>query len=230
MLPLMTPAHPPPLARSRLDPLLVLLDAGLRTVYAVPRARRPYPGLGLGLDLDLDRCVALTPVQRREAAKLMRVNHVGEVCAQALYTAQAHATRNPHLRRHFECAGAEETDHLAWSHQRLTELGGRTSRLNLFWYAGALSVGFVAGKLGGDRLSLGFVVETEHQVEAHLAGHLARLPAEDRVTRAVIEQMQSDEARHAQDAQHAGAHPLPRPLAVLMKLAARVMTTLAYRI
>ncbi len=157
----------------------------------------------------------------------MRVNHVGEVCAQALYTAQAAATDNPALRQHFERAAREETDHLAWTRSRLDELGSRPSLLNPLWYAGAFALGLVAGRLG-DPISLGFVVETERQVEAHLASHLERLPASDHASRAIVAQMKEDEAGHAAQAAEAGAaelHPLAKGL---MRAAARVMTTTAH--
>jgi ubiquinone biosynthesis monooxygenase Coq7 len=161
---------------------------------------------------------------------LMRVNHVGEVCAQALYAAQALATRNPQLREQFVQASAEETDHLAWTEARLADLGARPSLLNPLWYAGAFAIGFAAGKLGGDGVSLGFVVETEHQVGAHLGEHLERLPAADLASRAVVAQMQADEAQHAADAQKAGAVDLSQPLREAMRLAAKVMTTVAHRV
>jgi 3-demethoxyubiquinol 3-hydroxylase len=160
---------------------------------------------------------------------LMRVNHVGEVCAQALYTAQAAVARDPALRAHFEEAAREETDHLAWTRQRLDELGARASMLNPLWYLGAFGLGVIAGRLG-DPLSLGFVAETERQVEAHLDGHLDRLPAGDTASRAVINQMKLDEARHAAQAWSAGAQELPAPTKALMRLASRVMTRVAHRI
>ena len=169
----------------------------------------------------------LLPEERRHAAALMRVNHVGEVCAQALYTAQALSTRDPALRRHFERAAAEETDHLAWTADRLAELEDRPSLLNPLWYAGAFGLGLLAGRLG-DRISLGFVVETEKQVEAHLQGHLDRLPASDHASRAIVAQMKDDEAVHAAQALDAGALELPPPAKALMRLAARVMTTTAH--
>ncbi len=159
----------------------------------------------------------------------MRVNHVGEVCAQALYTAQALATRDPALRAHFRRAADEETDHLAWTAQRLTELGDRPSLLNPLWYAGAFGLGLLAGRLG-DRLSLGFVVETEKQVEAHLQSHLDRLPADDHASRAIVAQMKDDEAAHAAQAQQAGALELPAPAKAMMRAAAKVMTTTAHYI
>ncbi len=157
----------------------------------------------------------------------MRVNHVGEVCAQALYKAQALATRNTSLQAHFEQAAIEETDHLAWTHQRLKELQSRPSLLNPIWYAGAFGIGWVAGRVG-DRVSLGFVVETERQVERHLADHLTRLPAHDDTSRAIVAQMKDDEARHAAEALAAGGAPLPAPMRWLMRAAAKVMTTTAH--
>ncbi|HWS05567.1 MAG TPA: 2-polyprenyl-3-methyl-6-methoxy-1,4-benzoquinone monooxygenase, partial [Burkholderiaceae bacterium] len=164
-----------------------------------------------------------------EAGALMRVNHVGEVCAQALYTAQAYATKNEALRAYFQKASAEETNHLAWTEQRLKELGDRPSLLNPLWYAGAFGIGLLAGKLG-DKVSLGFVVETENQVEAHLESHLGRLPSGDHASRAIVAQMKDDEARHAQDAKELGAIDLPPPVRGLMAAAAKVMTTVAHRV
>ena len=171
----------------------------------------------------------MTDSERREAGALMRVNHVGEVCAQALYTAQAAVARDPVLRARLLEASHEETDHLAWTRQRLDELGARPSVLNPLWYAGAFGLGLVAGRLG-DPLSLGFVAETERQVEAHLESHLGRLPAADSASRAVVEQMKIDEAQHAAQAIDAGAAELPAPAKALMRLASRVMTTVAHRI
>jgi ubiquinone biosynthesis monooxygenase Coq7 len=165
--------------------------------------------------------------EARESAALMRVNHVGEICAQALYTAQAAATRNPALRAHFEAAAREETDHLAWTRERLSELNDRPSILNPLWYAGAFGLGLLAGRLG-DRVSLGFVVETERQVEAHLESHLSRLPAADQASRAIVSQMKEDEAAHAAQAVAAGAIPLPAPAKALMRAAAKVMTSTAH--
>jgi ubiquinone biosynthesis monooxygenase Coq7 len=173
---------------------------------------------------------ALTDSEKRESAALMRVNHVGEVCAQALYTGQMLASRDPALRAQLMEASREETDHLAWTLQRLRELNDRPSLLNPLWYAGAFAIGFAAGKLGGDRLSLGFVVETENQVEAHLNGHMAQLPAGDTASRAIVAQMKDDEVAHARMAQHAGAVPLPGVVKSMMKAAAKVMTTVAHRV
>jgi len=159
----------------------------------------------------------------------MRVNHVGEICAQALYQSQALFGRSEDLRRHFEHASEEELDHLAWTAERLAQLGTHTSHLAPLWWAGAFACGSVAG-LAGDRWSLGFVVETERQVEAHLASHLDRLPAEDLASRAVVDQMKREEAEHADAALAAGATPLPAAVRGLMRAAAKVMTTIAHHI
>ncbi|SEF20841.1 2-polyprenyl-3-methyl-6-methoxy-1,4-benzoquinone monooxygenase [Variovorax sp. NFACC27] len=205
-----------------IDSVLTAADSALRTLFARPHATRatPAPSQATG---------ELSEADRREAGALMRVNHVGEVCAQALYTAQAAVARDPALRAHFMEAAHEETDHLAWTRQRLDELGARPSILNPLWYAGAFGLGLVAGRLG-DPLSLGFVAETERQVEAHLDSHLDRLPPGDSSSRAVVEQMKLDEARHASQAVDAGAAELPAPAKALMRVASRVMTTLAHRI
>jgi 3-demethoxyubiquinol 3-hydroxylase len=202
---------------------LTTADGALRTLFAPARAARPCPTLA-------DQPTFLDAAEKQTAGALMRVNHVGEVCAQALYASQALATQNETLRRHFAHASAEETDHLAWTAQRLRELGARPSLLNPLWYAGAFGIGYVAGKLGGDRISLGFVVATENQVEAHLASHLQHLPAGDHASRAIVAQMKEDEASHAAQAHEAGAVALPEPLQGLMRLAAKVMTTVAYRV
>ena len=205
-----------------LDPLLSAADAALRTLFARPHAARPQP--------EAETPPAkLSEQERRDAGALMRVNHVGEVCAQALYTAQAAGARDPAVRTKLLAAAREDTDHLAWTRARLDDLGARASLLNPLWYAGAFSLGLVAGRLG-DPLSLGFVAETERQVEAHLDGHLGRLPRGDSASRAVVTQMKLDEARHAAQAWSAGAAELPAPVRGLMRLAARVMTTVAYRI
>jgi ubiquinone biosynthesis monooxygenase Coq7 len=188
-----------------IDRFISLLDQSLRTVFAQHHAARPDPAQGIG-------ALTLTDTERAESGALMRVNHVGEVCAQALYAAQALATRNSQLREQFVQASAEETDHLAWTEARLKDLGARPSLLNPLWYAGAFAIGFAAGKLGGDGVSLGFVVETERQVEAHLQSHMDRLPAQDAASRAIVAQMQKDEARHALDAQSSGAQELPQAL------------------
>jgi len=205
-----------------LDRLLVSADHGLRTLAGAVHAARPNPGAGSAAPV-------LSDADRREAGALMRVNHVGEVCAQALYQAQALTARDPVLRRQMQQAAREEVDHLAWTQQRLSELGSRPSLLNPLWYAGAFGIGLVAGRLG-DRTSLGFVIETERQVEQHLASHLDRLPAEDARSRAIVQAMKADEARHADEALGAGGQALPAPVAWLMRGAAKLMTTVAHRV
>lgn len=205
-----------------MDSLLKTADSALRTLFVKPRAALACPTIA-------EQTTQLDANESRAAAALMRVNHVGEVCAQALYTAQALTTRNPALRAHFTRACTEETDHLAWTEQRLKELHARPSLLNPIWYAGAFGLGLVAGRLG-DAVSLGFVVETEVQVGAHLQSHLDRLPPGDHASRAIVSQMRDDELRHAQDAQDAGAMELPQPVKNLMRAAAKVMTTVAHHI
>lgn len=204
------------------DRWLVSVDNALRTVAGTVHAARPNPAGTAGADLEDEQ-------SRKLAGALMRVNHVGEVCAQALYQAQALTARTPELRREMERAAREETDHLAWTQQRLDELGDHASWLNPVWYAGAFGIGLVAGRLG-DAVSLGFVVETERQVEQHLAGHLDRLPLEDARSRAIVAVMQDDERRHAENARDAGGITLPAPVRWLMRGAAKVMTTTAHRI
>ncbi len=206
------------------DHWIGILDGALRTLGGRHVASRPQPRpAGAAQPAQLDAAA------REAAAALMRVNHVGEVCAQALYQAQALGTRDARLRAHFDAAARDETDHLAWTEARLEALGGRPSYLNPLWYAGSFAIGLLAARRG-DAASLGFVVETERQVEQHLAGHLQRLPAEDTESRAVVSQMAADEARHAADAESAGAAAVPTPVRWLMRAAARVMTTTAYRI
>lgn len=206
-----------------MDSLIATLDTALRTLFAEPRASRPCPQ---ALTVE-EHPTALTELEKAHAGALMRVNHVGEVCAQALYTAQAFATKNAAARAHFLAAAREETDHLAWTKTRLDELGARPSRLNPLWYAGAFGLGLLAGKLG-DAVSYGFVAETEAQVEAHLHSHLDLLPASDHASRAIVAQMEADEARHAAQARGAGAMDLPAPVRALMTAAAKVMTTTAH--
>jgi ubiquinone biosynthesis monooxygenase Coq7 len=204
--------------------LIASADLALRTLTHSARAGRPMPRPA-GPVAD----EALSAEQRALSGALMRVNHVGEVCAQALYAAQALTARTPALRAQMEAAGREEADHLAWTERRLSELGARTSLLNPLWYAGAFAIGLAAGR-AGDRVSLGFVVETERQVEAHLAGHLQQLPERDETSRAVVAQMKDDEARHADGALEAGATTMPAPVRWLMKSAARVMTRTAHHV
>jgi len=209
-----------------MDRFLVSVDSALRTVAGNAHSARPYPpSASAALPAD----DALDGSARRLSGALMRVNHVGEVCAQALYQAQALTARSEPLRRQMEQAAREETDHLAWTEQRLRELGDRVSLLNPLWYAGAFGIGLAAGRIG-DALSLGFVVETERQVEQHLAGHLERLPESDHRSRAIVAQMKDDERRHAEDAQAAGAQALPLPVRGLMRLAAKVMTRTAHHL
>ncbi|MEN9630689.1 MAG: 2-nonaprenyl-3-methyl-6-methoxy,4-benzoquinol hydroxylase Coq7, partial [Pseudomonadota bacterium] len=172
---------------------------------------------------------SLSDADRRLSGALMRVNHVGEVCAQALYQAQALTARTPELRHQMQQAAREELDHLAWTEQRLQELGDRPSLLNPMWYAGSFAIGLVAGRLG-DAASLGFVVETERQVEQHLAGHLDRLPSADGQSRAIVNQMRADERQHADAALQAGGATLPAPVKWLMRGAAKIMTTTAHRL
>ncbi|MBV8037323.1 2-polyprenyl-3-methyl-6-methoxy-1,4-benzoquinone monooxygenase [Roseateles sp.] len=204
------------------DRLISALDDGLRTVFTPTRASRTSPAAGMAPP-------ALSTAQAREAGALMRVNHVGEICAQALYQSQALFGRTDALRRHFEQAAQEELDHLAWTADRVAELGTHTSHLAPLWWAGAFAWGSLAG-LAGDKWSLGFVVETERQVEAHLASHLDRLPAADSASRAIVDRMKQEEAAHADAALAAGAAPLPAPIRGLMRAAAKVMTTVAHRV
>ena len=216
----MTTRHP-----DRFDQLIAAGDRALRTLAAEPHSSREYPPALKGVS-DAN---PLSARERREAAALMRVNHVGEVCAQALYDAQALAARSPELRAAFVRAAHEETDHLAWTQRRITELGGRTSLLNPLWYSGSFAIGLVAARLG-DRASLGFMAETERQVEHHLQSHLQSLPQADAASRAIVEQMKADEARHGLEAWQQGARALPAPVTGLMRLMSRLMTTVAYRI
>ncbi|WP_147654085.1 2-polyprenyl-3-methyl-6-methoxy-1,4-benzoquinone monooxygenase [Vulcaniibacterium gelatinicum] len=207
---------------SPLDRLLADAQNALETVFGAPRAERPNPGAGAA-DVVLDEA------ERRHAAGLMRINHVGEVCAQALYLGQAAVARDPATRDDLLRAAAEETDHLAWCAQRLTELDSRPSLLNPLWYAGSYAIGVLAG-LRGDGWNLGFVVETERQVEAHLDEHLQRLPEADARSRAILEVMKADEARHAAHAEAAGARALPPPVPTLMAMASNLMKAIAYRV
>ena len=205
-----------------MDSFLIAADTALRTLFAKPRASAACATLAEGP-------TELNDAEKKKAAGLMRVNHVGEVCAQALYAAQALSTRNPELRQQFNRASVDEVDHLAWTAERLQELGSRPSLLNPLWYAGAFGLGLLAGRMG-DAVSLGFVVETETQVGAHLKSHLDSLPAGDHASRAIVAQMHDDEMRHAHEAQAAGATELPTPVKHLMRATAKVMTTVAERI
>jgi ubiquinone biosynthesis monooxygenase Coq7 len=200
----------------RIDELIIGFDKGLRTLFAPARSTRPVPGETLP-DADLDAA------QRSLAAALMRVNHSGEICAQALYQGQALTARDSGARAALEAAAQEETEHLAWTEKRIAELGGRKSLLNPLWYAGSFAIGAAAGALG-DKWNLGFLVETERQVERHLEGHLARLPETDRKSRAIVEQMCADEARHARTARQHGGAELPAPVKAAMQASSKVMT------
>lgn len=204
------------------DRLLIDAQNALSTLFGSPRAERPNPA-NAEADLVLDAD------QRRHAAGLMRVNHVGEVCAQALYVGQAAVARDPRTRAQLLVAAQEETDHLAWCADRLRELDSRPSLLNPAWYAGSYAIGVLAG-LRGDGWNLGFVVETERQVEAHLDAHLQALPEADARSRAILGTMKVDEARHADEAQARGARALPPPVPTLMAAASTLMKTIAYRI
>ena len=207
---------------SPLDRLLAGCERALEAIAGSPEAHRPSPAADIA-ETDMD------DADRRHAAGLMRINHTGEVCAQALYFGQATLARNADNRRHLLHAAAEETDHLAWCATRLQQLDSRPSLLNPLWYLGSYAIG-AAAALAGDPVSLGFVVETERQVEAHLAEHLEKLPAQDERSRAVLAQMQTDEIRHAQAAQQCGGIDLPFPLPKLMHFSSMVMKTVAYRV
>ena len=207
---------------SPVDQLIAAADRALRTLASDPLATRASPANAVSID-----GASLSERERREAAALMRVNHVGEVCAQAMYDAQALAATEPELREKFVSAAQEEADHLAWTRQRIHQLGGRTSLLNPLWYAGAFAIGTAAARMG-DRVSLGFLAETERQVERHLQSHLERLPAADLESRAIVEQMKHEEAQHADSAVDRGAATLPYPARLAMRLAARLMTKTAH--
>jgi ubiquinone biosynthesis monooxygenase Coq7 len=207
---------------SPIDRLLIDAQNALGTVFGSPHAERTNPG-------NDQAEIVLDDDERRHAAGLMRINHVGEVCAQALYIGQAAVARDDATRRQLLAAAQEETDHLAWCAQRLHELDSRPSLLNPLWYAGSYAIGALAG-LRGDGWNLGFVVETERQVEAHLDEHLQQLPPADQRSRAILETMKADEARHAEHAQAQGARRLPPPVPTLMAAASKLMKTIAYRI
>lgn len=206
---------------SPLDRLLIQVDLGLRTLLGSPTpTERPDPAEGLA-EADLSEA------ERREAMRLMRINHTGEVCAQALYQGQALTARSAEVKELMQESAAEENDHLVWCQRRIEELGGRISYLSPFFYVGSLALGAAAG-LAGDKWSLGFLAETERQVETHLDGHLGRLPAADQKTRAIVEQMKEDERKHATTATDAGGAELPFPVRQAMRLASKVMTKTTY--
>lgn len=203
-----------------IDTLIIEFDKALRAILAQTRSVRPVPGDGLPES-------ELSDAEKRNTAALMRVNHCGEICAQALYQGQALAAGDPAIRDALRHAADEETEHLAWTERRIRELGGRKSLLNPVWYGGSLAIGVLAGRLG-DAWNLGFLAETERQVEAHLAGHLQRLPQADRKSWAILEQMKADEIEHARTAVRLGAQELPMPVKLAMRLASGVMTRTAY--
>ena len=205
-----------------MDKLIVSFDRALRVISGVAFASRPSPAAGIGQD-------ALTQAERRHSAGLMRVNHVGEICAQALYESQGRFSREESTRKQFEHAAREEEDHLAWTAERLGELGSHPSMLNPLWYGMSYALGFVAAQMG-DSHSLGFVVETEKQVESHLASHLQRLPLADQKSRVVVEQMRQDEIDHGAAAQSLGAADMPLPMRQAMRAMSKVMTSVAYYI
>lgn len=203
-----------------LDRLIIEFDKGLRTLFAPAPTVRTQPGKAIP-------DAPLSESEKRHAAALMRINHSGEICAQALYQGQAMTARNPEAKRALEQAAEEETEHLNWCETRIRELGSHKSFLNPVWYTGSLAIGAFAGLLG-DKWNLGFLAETEHQVEKHLAGHLDRLPEADTKSRAIVEQMKEDEARHATTAIEHGGAELPAPVRGLMKLTSKMMTKTAY--
>lgn len=203
-----------------IDRMITVFDGALRTLLAPAHTSRPVPGNDIAE-------TEMSASERQHAASLMRVNHSGEVCAQALYQGQALTARNERARAALEDAAREETEHLAWTERRIKELGGRLSLLNPVWYAGSFAIGATAGILG-DKWNLGFLAETERQVVQHLEGHLQRLPAQDYKSRAIVEQMQVDEGQHASTAVKHGAAELPGPVKVGMRAASRVMTNAAY--
>jgi ubiquinone biosynthesis monooxygenase Coq7 len=208
---------------SPIDRLIIEFDTTLRSVVGGASAGRPTPGSATAPNHSLDAA------ERKHAAGLMRVNHVGEVCAQALYQSQKLVARNPQIQEMLNHSAQEEMDHLAWCETRLQELGSHTSYLNPLWYAGSFAIGLAAG-LAGDKWSLGFVVETEKQVENHLQSHLEKLPPDDHRSRAIVDQMRIDEIEHGQAALHAGGVTLPEPIQRVMQAMSKVMTTTAYKI
>ena len=206
-----------------LDRFIIEFDTALRSVVGGANAHRQTPGA------DMHSEVVLESSEREHAAGLMRVNHVGEVCAQALYQSQKLVARNPQIQEMLNHSGQEEMDHLAWCETRLQELGSHTSYLNPIWYAGSFVIGLAAG-LAGDKWSLGFVAETEKQVENHLDSHLETLPKDDQRSRAIVEQMRIDEIDHGQAAKDAGGVVLPEPIQKIMQAMSKVMTSTAYKI
>jgi ubiquinone biosynthesis monooxygenase Coq7 len=206
------------------DGWVAALQSALTVISGAPESQRPDPAAA-----ERDRPEEMNEPEKKHAAALMRVNHVGEICAQALYEAQSLVARDEAMRAVFRQAASEESDHLAWTRGRVEELGDRVSLLVPLWYAGAFAIGCAAAALG-DRASLGFMAETENQVEEHLMSHLDKLPASDRISRAIVDQMKTDEIGHARTARERGGIDMPLPVRVAMKLAAKLMTTTAYRL
>ncbi len=206
-----------------LDRFIIEFDKGLKTLAATAHSVRPYPDQNVSLSTELNS------TEKRHAAALMRINHCGEVCAQALYNGQALTTKNPQTVRALEQASKEETEHLAWCERRIQELGGRTSLLNPIWYVSSFTLGAIAGALG-DKWNLGFLAETERQVGVHLNQHLDALPANDDKSRAIVEQMKIDEAEHAATAIHLGGAELPSPIKAAMQGMSKVMTSTTYHL
>ncbi|MBL8471163.1 MAG: 2-polyprenyl-3-methyl-6-methoxy-1,4-benzoquinone monooxygenase [Rhodocyclaceae bacterium] len=203
-----------------IDRFIIEFDKALRAIVGPHPSSRPTPGNDLP-DAEL------TPEEKRHVGALMRVNHVGEICAQALYQGQALTSKDASVRATFKQAAWEETEHLAWTERRIADMGGRKSLLNPLWYSGALAIGVLAGKFG-DRWNLGFLAETERQVEAHLAGHIDRLPKSDAKSAAILDQMRADEAKHARTAIALGGADLPAPVRLMMRASAKLMTSTAY--
>ncbi len=203
-----------------LDRLIIEFDKGLRTLLAQAHSARPFPDAGLAE-------AALSDSEKKHAAALMRINHSGEICAQALYQGQALTARDPAIQEKLQQAAEEETEHLAWTSKRVHELGGHLSVLNPLWYTGSLALGAVAGLLG-DKWNLGFLAETERQVGGHLQSHLASLPPQDEKSRAVVQQMYADETRHSEMAKRLGGAELPEPVRQLMQASSKVMTRTVY--
>jgi ubiquinone biosynthesis monooxygenase Coq7 len=206
-----------------LNRFIIEFDKGLKTLAATAHSVRPYPDQNVSLSTELNS------TEKRHAAALMRINHCGEVCAQALYNGQALTTKNPQTVRALEQASKEETEHLAWCEKRIQELGGRTSLLNPIWYVSSFTLGAIAGALG-DKWNLGFLAETESQVGVHLNQHLDALPANDDKSRAILEQMKIDEAEHAATAIHLGGAELPSPIKAAMQGMSKVMTSTTYHL
>jgi len=203
-----------------LDRLIIEFDKGLRTLLAQAHSARPFPDAGLPE-------AELSEAEKRHAAALMRINHSGEICAQALYQGQALTAHDPVIQEKLQQAAHEETEHLAWTAKRVHELGGHLSVLNPLWYTGSLALGAVAGLLG-DKWNLGFLAETERQVGGHLQGHLASLPPQDERSRAVVQQMYADETQHSEMAKRMGGAELPEPVKQLMQASSKVMTKTVY--